>query len=76
MTKNTVVTNDRRYVRDSDTHAIINTDMSEYNLIVQQRLSSQTGVNINTLQHQVEKLANEFTEIKAMILQLIGNNNG
>jgi hypothetical protein len=53
--------------------AIINTDSSYYDTIVANRQQSST---IKEVQLQVESLRNEFSEIKTMLLQIIGNKNG
>jgi hypothetical protein len=64
---------DNQFARDTSTMAIINTDSSYYDTIVANRQQSST---IKEVQLQVESLRNEFSEIKTMLLQIIGNKNG
>lgn len=64
---------DNQFARDTTTMAIINTDSSYYDTIVANRQQSST---IKEVQLQVESLKNEFSEIKTMLLQIIGNKNG
>jgi|APGre2960657373_1045057.scaffolds.fasta_scaffold03391_2 hypothetical protein len=64
---------DNQFARDTTTMAIINTDSSYYDTIVANRQQSST---IKEVQLQVESLRNEFSEIKTMLLQIIGNKNG
>ena len=75
MTDTALAKIDGQYARDMSTQIIINTDMSEYHAIVQQRKIAETGNNISNMQNQIDRLANDFAEIKMMLSQLIGNNN-
>lgn len=55
-------------VRDASTKAIINTNISEYEKIVERRKQSK---QIQTVQQQIDSLKNEFSDLKSLILQLI-----
>jgi hypothetical protein len=55
-------------VRDASSKAIINTNISEYEKIVERRKQSK---QIQTVQQQIDSLKNEFSDLKSLILQLI-----
>lgn len=55
-------------VRDLNTKAVINTNVTEYNYIVEKRKQQK---NIQTVQHQIDSLKTEFSELKQLILQLV-----
>ena len=55
-------------MRDPVTKAIINTNVTEYEMILEKRKNSK---QIQTVQHQIDSLKNEFSDLKGLILQLI-----
>lgn len=55
-------------VKDAETKAIINTDISDYKKILEKRRNAK---QIQTVQSQIDGLKQEFTELKGLILQLI-----
>lgn len=55
-------------VRDNVTKAVINTDMEEYHKILDKRKQRKQITNV---QHQIDDLKKEFTELKQLIIQLI-----
>lgn len=55
-------------MRDPMTKAIINTDISEYERLLEKRQQSK---QIQTVQQQIDSLKNEFSDLKSLILQLI-----
>jgi len=55
-------------MRDMSTKAIINTNISEYNYVLEKRKQSR---QIQTVQQQIDALKNEFTDLKELILQLV-----
>jgi len=63
-----IKTTQQGLLRDADTKAIINTNISEYEHILEKRRQAK---NIQTVQHQIDSLRNEFSELKTMIIQLI-----
>ena len=63
-----IKTTQQGLLRDADTKAIINTNISEYEHILEKRRQAK---NIQTVQHQIDSLKNEFSELKTMIIQLI-----
>jgi hypothetical protein len=67
-----IVKIDNHFVRDTSTMAIINTDNTYYETIVANRKSSAA---VNDVQSQIDSLKEDFSEIKAMLLQIIGNKN-
>lgn len=64
---------DSQYARDTTTMAIINTDSAYYDTIVANRQQAGT---LKEVQQQVESLRSDFNELKTLLLQIIGNNNG
>lgn len=58
-------------VRDPVTKAIINTNISEYEMLLEKRKNSK---QIQTIQQQIDSLKNEFSDLKGLILQLINGN--
>lgn len=55
-------------VRDMNTKAVINTNVAEYNHILEKRKQQK---NIQTVQQQIDSLKNEFSELKQLIIQLV-----
>lgn len=55
-------------VRDMNTKAVINTNVAEYNSILEKRKQQK---NIQTVQQQIDSLKNEFSELKQLIIQLV-----
>jgi hypothetical protein len=55
-------------LRDTDTKALINTNMSEYEHILEKRRQAK---QLQTVQQQIDGLKSEFSELKNMIIQLI-----
>ena len=55
-------------IRDMNTKAVINTNISDYNHILEKRKQQK---NLQTVQHQIDSLKNEFSELKQLILQLV-----
>lgn len=55
-------------VRDMNTKAVINTNISDYNYILEKRKQQK---NIQTVQQQIDSLKNEFSELKQLIFQLV-----
>lgn len=55
-------------VRDLNTNAVINTNIAEYNNLLEKRKQSK---QIQTVQHQIDSLKNEFHDLKQLILQLV-----
>lgn len=66
-----IKTNKTGLVRDMNTKAVINTNISDYNHILEKRRQSK---NMQTVQEQIDGLKNEFTELKQLIVQLINGN--
>lgn len=59
-------------VRDPITHAIINTNESEYKAYVaRQALNQQRKQQINNQAQELENIKQEMSEIKSMLLELI-----
>lgn len=58
-------------VRDPVTKAIINTNITEYEMLLEKRKNSK---QIQTVQQQIDSLKNEFSDLKGLILQLINGN--
>lgn len=61
-------TSDEKLVRDLSTNALINTNVSEYDLILQKRKQVKT---IQNLQQQIDSLKKDFDDIKKTLLQTI-----
>lgn len=55
-------------VRDMSTKAIINTNVAEYNYVLEKRKQSR---QIQTVQQQIDSLKTEFSDLKQLILQLV-----
>lgn len=55
-------------VRDMNTHAIINTNDSEYEKILERRRNIKQAESI---QNQIDGLKNEFSELKQMLRQVL-----
>ena len=65
-----VKTEDANYGRDTDSHAVINTNASAYQIYKQQRSQLST---VSTLQNEVTSLKQDISEIKQLLGQLIQN---
>lgn len=63
-----IKTSHQGLLRDADTKALINTNISEYEHILQKRKQAK---QLQTVQQQIDSLKNEFSELKSMIIQLI-----
>lgn len=63
-----IKTSHQGLLRDTDTKAIINTNISEYEHILQKRKQAK---QLQTVQQQIDSLRGEFSELKNMIIQLI-----
>ena len=63
-------------VRDMSSHAIVNTNTSEYDLYIQRRNSMQTQ-NELLLKHEedINTIKEDLHEIKQLLLQSIKGNN-
>lgn len=66
--QNYVKTNVNGVVRDPNTNAIINTNISEYERILQQRSQARQA---QAIQSQIDNLRNEFIELKEMLKQVL-----
>jgi conjugal transfer/entry exclusion protein len=66
-----IKTNKPGLMRDATTQAVINTDMSEYEQILEKRKQNK---QIQTVQQQIDSLKNEFSDLKNLIFQLINGN--
>ena len=60
------------YIRDDNNHALINTNVNAYKHYVQQRESQKKVVGI---EHEVDTLKKDVTEIKEMLMILIKQNS-
>lgn len=58
-------------LRDMNTHAIINTNDSEYQSILDRRRNIKQTQQIQSIQNQIDGLKNEFLEIKQMLRQVL-----
>lgn len=63
-----IPTQHRGLVKDTETKAVINTDINEYKKILDKRNHRKQMQNV---QHQIDDLKGEFTELKKLIIQLI-----
>lgn len=63
-------TTDANFARDTESHAVINTNTTAYMLYKQQRDKSRT---IDALADEVSDLKNDISEIKQLLGQLIKN---
>jgi len=61
-------TTDTNFARDTESHAVINTNTTAYMLYKQQRDKSRT---IDALADEVSDLKNDISEIKQLLGQLI-----
>ena len=66
-------TEDANYSRDTDTHAVINTNVAAYNEYKRQRQASKT---VAEYQQQVSNLTNEIAELKSLIKTIIEKKDG
>ena len=55
-------------IRDLNTKAVINTNISDYHSIMEKRKQAKT---IQTVQQQIDSLKDEFQELKGLIIQLV-----
>lgn len=55
-------------IRDMNTKAVINTNVSDYHYILEKRKQQK---NIQTVQQQIDSLKSEFVELKQLIFQLV-----
>lgn len=63
-------------VRDPNTHAIINTNESEYKAYAaRQALNQQRKQQINNQAQELESLKQEMSEIRRMLVELIQRGN-
>jgi len=60
------------YIRDDSNHALINTNVNAYKNYVQQRQAQKKVVGI---EHEVDTLKKDVTEIKEMLMILIKQNS-
>lgn len=65
-------TNVEGLVKDTDNNVILNTNMSEYQLYLQNKLKVKQSKSI---QEDIDKLKKEFCEIKNMLQELINRKN-
>lgn len=63
-------TTDANFARDTENHAVINTNTTAYMLYKQQRDKSRT---VDSLAAEVSDLKNDISEIKQLLGQLIKN---
>lgn len=66
-------TEDSNFYRDTDTQAVINTNVAAYNQYKRQR---QTAKSIEQYQQQVSHLTDEIAELKSLIKTIIREKNG
>lgn len=55
-------------IRDLNTKAVINTNISDYYSLIEKRKHAKT---IQTVQQQIDSLKSEFKELKDLITQLV-----
>jgi hypothetical protein len=55
-------------IRDLNTKAVINTNISDYYSLIEKRKQAKT---IQTVQQQIDSLKGEFQELKDLITQLV-----
>ena len=67
-----IKTENQDYIRDNTNHALINTNVNAYKHYVQQRESQKKVVGI---EHEVDTLKKDVTEIKEMLMILIKQNS-
>ncbi len=61
-------------VKDSGTKAVINTDQLSYESYVAQRnYREKVQTSTNHLEQEINNIKSEMTEIKSLLLQLLGN---
>lgn len=65
-------TNVEGLVKDTENNVILNTNMSEYQLYLQNKLKVKQSKNI---QQDIDNLKKEFCEIKNMLQELINRKN-
>jgi len=63
-----IKTSQQGLLRDADTKALINTNVAEYEHILEKRRQAK---HLQTVQQQIDGLRSEFSELKDMIIQLI-----
>jgi hypothetical protein len=69
---NVIKTEREDFLRDQTNHALINTNVSAYKQYVQQRESQKKVVGI---EHEVDTLKKDVTEIKEMLMILLKQTN-
>ncbi len=58
-------------IRDEDTKAIINTNMSDYNnYIAQKRLKEKESQKINAIEQEVASIKDDLSEIKHLLRRI------
>lgn len=58
-------------IRDEDTKAIINTNMSDYNnYITQKRLKEKESQKINAIEQEVASIKDDLSEIKNLLRRI------
>jgi len=65
-------TNVEGLIKDTENNVILNTNMSEYQLYLQNKLKVKQSKNI---QQDIDNLKKEFSEIKSMLQELINRKN-
>lgn len=59
-------------IRDGETKAIVNTNMTEYtNYIMQKRLKEKENIKIQNLEKDVANIKDDLTEIKSLLRSFI-----
>lgn len=61
------------FCRDESNYALINTNVSAFNLYKQQRKNRK---NINAQEKEIENLKSEINELKSLVKHLIKEKNG
>ena len=72
-----VKVNGTNFVRDTDTMVLLNKDVNgleEYK--IKRRMIETQTTQINNVKSEVAELREDMGEIKALLLKLIGTNNG
>lgn len=65
-------TNVEGLVKDTENNVILNTNMSEYQLYMQNKLKVK---QTKSIQQDIDNLKKEFSEIKSMLQELINRKN-